>query len=186
MLAANIESEIRTIIEKHGKAGWMRTEECAKKYAKGNASKETKFYRWRKKVEEGKVQGFQVVKLPGNISFIGLASANPKQLQLESEVENREIELTIELPALDEDEREEEARLYMLARALNTLYHEPGTAREVEAYLKKRKELRTVKVKGRNIDAIKEDLPKIIMQALEKYDKTKPFWKRKVKLPEIG
>ena len=80
MLATNIESEVRRILAK-SKGGWLRVSECAKEFAKENASEETRFYRWRKKVEKGKVLGFQVVKLPGNISFIGLDSADPKTLE---------------------------------------------------------------------------------------------------------
>jgi hypothetical protein len=74
MLAPNIEAEVRKILEKHG--GYLRTHECSKKYAKGNKSLETKFYRWTKKVEKGKVKGFRIVKLPGNLSFIMLESVN--------------------------------------------------------------------------------------------------------------
>jgi len=73
MLAANIETEIRKILKGKAKAGWLRVGECAKEYARDpetggrNGSRETAFYRWRKKVEKGKVEGFQVLKLPGNI-----------------------------------------------------------------------------------------------------------------------
>lgn len=81
MLATNIEGEVKAIIEKKGNNGWLRTSECAKIYAEGNASKETKFYRWRKQVEKEKVKGFQVIGLLGNISFIGLKSANPLILE---------------------------------------------------------------------------------------------------------
>lgn len=81
MLAANIENEVREIPQKKGKGGWLRVGQCAKLYAKGNASEETKFYRWRKQVEKGKVKDFQVVPLPGNISFIGLESADPHVIE---------------------------------------------------------------------------------------------------------
>ena len=81
MLAANIETEVREILQKKGKGGWLRVSQCAKLYANGNASKETKFYRWRKQVEKGKVKGFQVVSLPGNIVFIGLDSADPHVIE---------------------------------------------------------------------------------------------------------
>ncbi len=81
MLATIIEVEVKEILESKGRAGWLRVGECAKLYARGNASKETKFYRWRKKVEKGKVKGFQVLVLPGNISFIGLESADPTTIR---------------------------------------------------------------------------------------------------------
>jgi len=82
MLAANIEQEISTILKNKGKGGWLRVRECAKMYGKGDASKETNFYRWLKKVEKGKVDAFQNLKLPGNISFIGLKSADPKTIEI--------------------------------------------------------------------------------------------------------
>jgi hypothetical protein len=73
MLAANI----KEILEKKGRGGWLRVSECAEEYAQEDDSKKTCFYRWRKQVEKGKVSGFQVLKLVGNISFIGLENANP-------------------------------------------------------------------------------------------------------------
>ena len=81
MLAPNIEDEVKAVLEKKGKSGWLRVYECAKQYGKKDPSRETKFYRWRKKVEKGKVRGFQVLKLPGNISLIGLESADPKTIE---------------------------------------------------------------------------------------------------------
>lgn len=81
MLVANIEKEVRKILEKEGKGGWLRVAECAKKFAKGDASKETKFYRWRKQVEKRKVPGFQTVPLPKNVVFIGLDSADPRVIE---------------------------------------------------------------------------------------------------------
>jgi len=79
MIATNIESKVKKILENSG--GWLRVSECAKQFAEGNASEETRFYRWRKQVEKSKVKGFQALKLPGNISFIGLDSADPKTLE---------------------------------------------------------------------------------------------------------
>jgi len=79
MLPSNIEQEVAEILGKN--KGWLRTEECAEKYAKGDKTKRTQFYRWRRKVESGKVKNFQIVKLPGNISFIGLCSADPQKLE---------------------------------------------------------------------------------------------------------
>jgi hypothetical protein len=86
MLAPNIEAEVRKILEKHG--GYLRTHECSKKYAKGNKSLETKFYRWSKKVEKGKVKGFRIVKLPGNLSFIMLESVNLHEFLRKEKFEN--------------------------------------------------------------------------------------------------
>lgn len=89
MLAANIETEVREILKKKGKKGWLRVQECANEYAKEpitkkiDNSKKTKFYRWRRQVEKGKVEGFQVLKLIGNVSFIGLKSADPSIIGLE-------------------------------------------------------------------------------------------------------
>jgi hypothetical protein len=81
MLATNIEQEVKAVLEKKGKGGWLRVGKCSKIYGNGNDSKETSFYRWRKKVENGKIENFQVLKLPGNISFIGLKGADPKALE---------------------------------------------------------------------------------------------------------
>jgi len=94
MLATNIETEVTEILEKKGKNRWMRTHDCAKEYANKNPSRETKFYRWSKKVEKGKVEGFQVVKLPGNISFIGLDSSDPRKIR--EKIENEYLELAPE------------------------------------------------------------------------------------------
>lgn len=81
MLATNIEKEVKAILEKKERNGWLRTDECAKIYGKGNGSRETKFYRWRKLIEKGSDRNFQVIKLPNNITFIGLKSADPKILE---------------------------------------------------------------------------------------------------------
>ena len=87
MLPSNIETEVKEILKKRG--GWCRTEECAKVYAKGNMTKRTRFYRWRKKVDKGKVDGFQHLPLGfNNISYIGLQSADPNKL-LESIMSDR-------------------------------------------------------------------------------------------------
>jgi hypothetical protein len=98
MIATNIESKVRKIIEKNGKGGWLRTSECAKLFAEGNKSAETRFYRWRKKLEKDRDSGFQIVKLPNNISFIGLDSSSPKKLpELEkTRGPNKELEKTKE------------------------------------------------------------------------------------------
>lgn len=81
MLPSNIEEKVREIINKYGKGGWLRTEECAKLVSEGNNSNRTRFYRWRKKVESGDIKGFQIIKFTDNVSFIGLDSSSPKKLQ---------------------------------------------------------------------------------------------------------
>ncbi len=97
----------------------------------------------------------------------------------EDSIKEKEIELTIELPLLDEEEKEREAQLRVIAE----MYPH---AKSIQKYLEARKDLRTVKIKGKNIDAIKDELPKMIMEAWEKQNKRNPpFWKRKIKLPEI-
>lgn len=100
MLAANIESRVKEILETKGKGGWLRTSECAKLYADGNKSEETKFYRWRRQVERGKVRGFQVVKLPNNITFIGLDSADPRILEALISEDRRQSERAMLIDAL--------------------------------------------------------------------------------------
>lgn len=86
MLAANMdepEQKIKQIIEKYGEKGWVRTQVCADKYAKDfagkiNKSEKTKFYRFCRQIGKGKVDGLRIQKLPCNISFIGLRSADPE------------------------------------------------------------------------------------------------------------
>jgi hypothetical protein len=87
MLVPNIETEVKKILKEKGKGGWLRVHECAKYYridpetGKVNKSRETNFYRWRKQVEKGKVEGFQVLPFPNNIVFIGLKSADPRGIK---------------------------------------------------------------------------------------------------------
>jgi hypothetical protein len=80
MLPGNIETKIRQIIEAKGNKSWIRINVAAKEYSKDNPSERTKFFRWRKKVEKGRVDGFKVQILPGNVSFIGLSNADPEVL----------------------------------------------------------------------------------------------------------
>jgi hypothetical protein len=85
MLATNIEKEVFKILKKKGKGGWLRVQQCANEYAKDkttgeiNASKKTKFYHWRKKVEKRKVPGFQYLPL-GKSTYIGLDNADPRAI----------------------------------------------------------------------------------------------------------
>lgn len=80
MLPSNINLE--TVVRKYltEKGGWARVEECAKQFSKGDGSKRTSFYRWRKKIEQGKVEGFQTLTLPGNMTFLGLEGADPNRI----------------------------------------------------------------------------------------------------------
>ena len=112
MLPANIESKVKEILETEGKGGWLRTNQCSKRYAKGNASERTKFYRWRRQVEKKKVKGFQVMKLPNNISFIGLDSADPKVLE-----------------ALISEDRKQSERAMLIDALVG--YHEPNYFRKL-------------------------------------------------------
>lgn len=91
-----ISREVRKILE-NTKYGWMRTNECAKAYSKGNESKRTNFYRWKRKVDKQKIIGFQSIQV-GKASFIGLREANP--VFFESEVlEDKNILKSISLPS---------------------------------------------------------------------------------------
>jgi len=86
----------------------------------------------------------------------------------------KEIELTIKLPPWDEEERQREAELRYIAKKYGLS--------NLESYLKFLEELRTIRVKGKNIEDVKEQLPKLIMETLEKTKKeSKSFWKRKIK-----
>ncbi len=95
MLATNIEREVREILERKGKDGWLRTTKCAKFYGRGDKSRETYFYRWRKKVQKSKVAGFKVLKLPDNVSFIGLKSADERAINALAS-EDKELKKSVE------------------------------------------------------------------------------------------
>jgi hypothetical protein len=81
----NIESQVRLIIEKKGINGWIRVAQCEKEYEKSNPNQNpgtirTRFYRWIVKVEKRKAPGFQLIKFPDNLSYLGLSNSNPKKL----------------------------------------------------------------------------------------------------------
>jgi hypothetical protein len=91
-----ISIEVKKILDKYGRNGWLRVGECEKRFLKltpfpQNTSKSerdralgtrhTNFYRWRKKVEDGDIEEFQYVSLGKNISFIGLKNADPITLK---------------------------------------------------------------------------------------------------------
>lgn len=98
----------------------------------------------------------------------------PKDVKENSIVE-KETEITIELPVLDKEEREKEAELRAIAKRY------PDETKHLQRYLEAKKELRTIKIRGKNIETIKEELPKIIIETLGK-QKSKPFWKKKITL----
>jgi len=87
MLPSNIESEVKNILVKNGKSGWLRTGKCEEEYLKlfqSQSEKNTahvRFYRFTKDIQKKKHEGFQVLKFPGNISYIGLEAANPTILK---------------------------------------------------------------------------------------------------------
>jgi len=84
MLPSNIEQQVSKILQRNN--GWIRKEQCAKQYARDSltgkidGTKRTRFYRWAKQIEKGKVKDFQIIKFPGNISYIGFKSSDPKVL----------------------------------------------------------------------------------------------------------
>ncbi len=83
--SSNIEDQVHDIIEKKGIEGWIRVSKCEKEYVTSNpdenlGTRRTRFYRWLIKVERKKLQGFQIMKFPNNLSYIGLANSSPKKL----------------------------------------------------------------------------------------------------------
>ncbi len=81
----NLENQVQSIIEKKGADGWIRVSKCEKEYVNSNpdensSTRRTKFYRWLIKVERKKVPGFQIIKFPNNLSYIGLTTSSPKKL----------------------------------------------------------------------------------------------------------
>jgi len=77
--------EIKQIIEKHGKNGWLRIKECEKYFIKHkpNENPETRhrrFYRLIKKIKEGKINELQHVEI-GKKAWIGLKEADPSALK---------------------------------------------------------------------------------------------------------
>jgi len=84
MTPSDIGNKMRDFLEK--KDGWAGVEDCAKAYSmdpikkKIDFSKRRKFYRWRKQVGKGKVEGFRVVPIQRR-TFLGLTSADPSLLK---------------------------------------------------------------------------------------------------------
>lgn len=97
----------------------------------------------------------------------------------ENSILGKEIELTIELPILDKQIAVAEAQLRVLCEALKEINADDP----LKTFLEALKDARTIKIKGRNIEAIKEQLPKLIEEALQKQNKlkNKSFWRRLTK-----
>ncbi|MEM2104516.1 MAG: hypothetical protein QW717_06480 [Candidatus Bathyarchaeia archaeon] len=97
----------------------------------------------------------------------------------ENSIIGKEIELTIELPILDKEIAVAEAQLRVLCEALKEINADDP----LKTFLEALKDARTIKIKGRNIEAIKEQLPKLIEEALQKQNKlkNKSFWRRLTK-----
>ena len=83
---SNIVDRVKRIIDLEGKPkGWMRSQQCAKEYAKDKTgridpSKKTKFFNWKShQVAKGRVEGLQSATL-GKEEWIGLASADLETL----------------------------------------------------------------------------------------------------------
>lgn len=84
MIPSNINDEMRGILERKGKGGWLRVSEAEEAYVEltpvdeNKGTRRTTYYRWRKTVEKGRAKGFQYVPLPKNRAYIGLDSADPR------------------------------------------------------------------------------------------------------------
>jgi hypothetical protein len=80
-----IEARAKKALLNHGKSGWLRSNECMEIVAKDisgevDLSEKTRFFNWLKKVEKGRVEGFQKKQLPGNICYIGLENAKVEDI----------------------------------------------------------------------------------------------------------
>ena len=77
--------EIKQILEKHGKNGWLPVKECEKLFVKLNPqekpeTRHRRFYRLIKKIKEGKINELQHVEI-GKKAWIGLKEADPSTLK---------------------------------------------------------------------------------------------------------
>ena len=77
--------EIKQILEKHGKNGWLRLKECEKLFVKLNPHEKSltrhrRFYRLVKQIDNGKITDLQHIKL-GDYAWIGLKEADPSTLK---------------------------------------------------------------------------------------------------------
>lgn len=82
--------EIKQILEKHGKKGWLRVKECEKHFVKLNPyekpdTRRVRFYRARKLIEEDKIKDLQYVSV-GKKAWIGLKDADPTVLNSQSSI----------------------------------------------------------------------------------------------------
>jgi hypothetical protein len=142
MLATNIRQRVVEIIKAKGKGGWIRVQECAKEYAEAAKinpkikenpeSRMTKFYRFRKQVEKGKVEGLKVLLLAGNISFIGVSSADPQVIEkIISENKKAERNVKTGLGFYDWWEHRAERKREALAKELDALTCEDEAETEI-------------------------------------------------------
>ena len=77
--------EIKQILEKHGKNGWLRLKECEKLFVKLNPhekplTRRRRFYRLVKQIDNGKITDLQHVEI-GKKAWIGLKEADPSALK---------------------------------------------------------------------------------------------------------
>jgi len=77
--------EIKQILTKHGKNGWLPVKECEKLFVKLNPHEKSltrhrRFYRLVKQIDNGKITDLQHIKL-GDYAWIGLKEADPSTLK---------------------------------------------------------------------------------------------------------
>ena len=80
--------EVKQILKKHGKKGWLRVKECERHFVKFSPeenpeTRRRRFYRLTQAVKKGKINELQHVEL-GKFSYIGLKEAAPTTLKDES------------------------------------------------------------------------------------------------------
>lgn len=77
--------EIKQILEKHGKKGWLRVKECEKHFVRLNPHEKSharhrRFYRVIKQIDKGKITDLQHIEVNG-YAWIGLKEADPTFLK---------------------------------------------------------------------------------------------------------
>ena len=163
---------VAEILKIYGK--WIRSEDFVNLVSeKLNISPRHAYNKIKKALKNG-----EILKetLPDRTVIYGLPEFGEIPKDYREKHGEKEIELTIKLPPLDEEERQREAELRYIA--------EKYELENLKLRLKFLEELRTIKIKGKNIEDIKEQLPKLIIETLEKTRKeSKSLWKRKIKLP---
>ena len=161
---------VAEILKIHGK--WIRSEDFVNLVSeKLNISPRHAYNKIKKALKNGEILR---QTLPDRTVIYGLPEFGEIPKDYREKHGEKEIELTIKLPPSDEEERQREAELRYIAKKYGLS--------NLESYLKFLEELRTIRVKGKNIEDVKEQLPKLIMETLEKTKKeSKSFWKRKIK-----